>query len=343
MLGQIRHRQGHLLGRLDALGLTLRAEATLQTLTLDALKSSEIEGELLPPESVRSSLARRLGLDAAALPAADQRVEGVVTLLLDATQRYNEPLTAERLFGWQGALFPTGRSGLYAVEVGAWRTGRMQVVSGPMGRERVHFEAPPATAVVDQMQQFLTWFNAPDALDPVLKAAIAHLWFVTIHPFDDGNGRIARALADMQLARADRTQQRGYSMSAQIQAERSTYYALLEQTQHHPDLDITAWLRWFLECLGRAVETAGQTLARVLTKARFWEHHAGLLLNARQRLLLNRLLDGFEGKLTSSKWARIAKCSQDTAGRDIQTLLEKGVLCKAPGGGRSSSYELMPV
>lgn len=252
LLGAVRYQQGRLLGRLDALGLRLRDEATLRSLTLDVLKSSEIEVELLPAESVRSSLARRLGLDADGAPAADRRVEGIVAMLLDATQHHAQPLTAERLFAWHGALFPTGRSGLYAVEVGQWRTGGMQVVSGAMGRERVHFEAPPAEQLPAQMQQFLAWFNAPAGqLDAVLKAAVAHLWFVTIHPFDDGNGRIARALADQLLARADGSAQRGYSMSAQIQAERATYYALLERTQRG-SLDITLWLMWFLECLGRA-------------------------------------------------------------------------------------------
>ena len=341
LLGAVRYQQGRLLGRLDALGLHLRDEATLRSLTLDVLKSSEIEGELLPAESVRSSLAHRLGLDAGGAPAADRRVEGIVAMLLDATQHHAQPLTAERLFAWHGALFPTGRSGLYAVEVGRWRTGGMQVVSGAMGRERVHFEAPPAEQLPAQMQQFLAWFNDPPGpLDAVLKAAVAHLWFVTIHPFDDGNGRIARALADQLLARADGSAQRGYSMSAQIQAERATYYALLERTQRG-SLDITPWLTWFLECLGRAVQAAGQTLHGVLSRARFWEHHGQQPLNVRQRRLLARLLDGFEGKLTSSKWAKMAKCSQDTAGRDIQGLLALGILRLAPGGGRSTSYELV--
>ncbi len=340
LLGQVRHQQGHLLGRLDALGFEPRTEATWRTLTLDVLKSSEIEGELLPPESVRSSLARRLGLDAGGLASADRRVEGLVDLLLDATRSYDQPLTSERLFSWHGALFPAGRSGLHRVLVGAWRTGSMQVVSGAMGRERVHFEAPAAELVAAQMQKFLDWFNAPGPLDAVLKAGIAHLWFVTIHPFDDGNGRIARALADQQLARADASAQRGYSMSAQIQAERNTYYQLLEQTQQRDDLDITAWLRWFLECLGRAIAAAEQTLVTVLAKAQFWAAHAAQPFNERQRQLLNRLLDGFEGKLTSSKWAKLVKCSQDTAGRDIQGLVDQGVLAKAPGGGRSTSYGL---
>ena len=226
VLGAVRYQQGRLRGRLETLGLSQQTEATLHILTLDVLKSSEIEGEILPPESVRSSLARRLGLDAGGLTTPDRRVEGVVAMLLDATQDYAQPLTAERLFGWHGALFPTGRSGLYPVRVGAWRAGGMQVVSGAMGNERVHFEAPAAEKLPEQMRQFLAWFNAPGSLDAVLKAAVAHLWFLTIHPFDDGNGRIARALADMLLARADGTRQRGYSLSAQIQAERSTFLGL---------------------------------------------------------------------------------------------------------------------
>jgi len=342
LLGAVRHQQGHLLGRLDGLGLDLRAEATLQTLTLDVLKSSEIEGELLPTASVRSSLAQRLGLEQGGLPPADRRVEGVVAMMLDATQQAAALLTAERLFSWHHALFPTTYSGLYPVRVGAWRTGPMQVVSGPMGRERVHYEAPAADALDAQMQQFLAWFNAPSDLDPVLKAAVAHFWFVTIHPFDDGNGRIARAIADLQLARADGTAQRCYSMSAQIQAERQTYYDLLETSQRGT-LDLTPWLTWFLQCLGRALTRAEQTLAYVLAKAHFWERHRLTPLTERQRRLVLRLLDGFEGKLTTSKWARMAQCSQDTAGRDIADLIAKGILVKESAGGRSTGYRLAPT
>lgn len=339
LLGAVRHQQGRLLGRLDTLGVELRSEATLQTLTLEVLKSSEIEGELLPLASVRSSLAHRLGLEQGGLPPTDRRVEGVVAMLLDATQHADQPLTAERLFGWHRALFPTGYSGLYAVQVGTWRTGPMQVVSGPMGRERVHYEAPPAEELNALMNEFLTWFNASLNLDPVLKAAVAHFWFVTIHPFDDGNGRIARAIADMQLARADQTGQRCYSMSAQIQAERQAYYDLLESSQRGP-LDLTAWLSWFLACLGRALTAAEHTLAQVLAKAHFWRVHQQTALTDRQRRLLTRLLDGFEGKLTSSKWARMAKCSQDTAGRDLADLVAKGILLKEEAGGRSTNYRL---
>ncbi|MBO0360858.1 Fic family protein [Hymenobacter sp. BT186] len=341
-LGTVRHQQGHLLGRLEALGLELRAEATLESLALDVLKSSEIEGEVLPPESVRSSLAYRLGLNQAGLPPIDRRVEGVVAMMLDATQRAQAPLTAERLFGWHHALFPTGYSGMYAVRVGAWRTGPMQVVSGPLGREWVHFEAPAAEELDAEMHRFLEWFNAPADLDPVLKAAVAHFWFVTIHPFDDGNGRIARAIADLQLTRADGMAPRGYSMSAQIQAERQTYYDLLETSQRGT-LDITPWLTWFLQCLGRALTRAEHTLGQVMVKARFWERHRLTPLTERQRLLVQRLLNGFEGKLTTSKWARMAKCSQDTAGRDIADLISKGILLKESAGGRSTGYRLAPL
>ncbi|UOQ69705.1 Fic family protein [Hymenobacter volaticus] len=339
LLGSVRYQQGRLLGRLESLGLELRTEATLQTLTLEVLKSSEIEGELLPPASVRSSLATRLGLEQGGLPPTDRRVEGVVAMMLDATQQAQEPVTTERLFRWHHALFPTGHSGLYPLRVGAWRTGPMQIVSGPMGREWVHFEAPPADELDAHMQQFLAWFNASSDLDPVLKAAIVHFWFVTIHPFDDGNGRIARALADLQLTRADQTSQRCYSMSAQIQAERRAYYDLLETSQRGP-LDLTPWLTWFLECFGRSLTQAEQTLEQVLAKARFWERHQHTSLTERQRHLLTRLLDGFEGKLTTSKWARMAKCSQDTAGRDIADLVTKGLLVKEGAGGRSTSYRL---
>lgn len=342
-LAAVRHRQGRLIGKMEAIGFRLREEAVLDTLTLDVLKTSEIEGEVLDREQVRSSLARRLGMDIGALTPADRDVEGVVEMMLDATQRYEEVLTEERLFAWHAALFPTGRSGMHRIQVGAWRddrSGPMQVVSGPIGKERVHFEAPPAERVRGEMTAFLEWFNTPDKLDPVPKAAQAHLWFVTIHPFDDGNGRIARAIADMALARSEGSPSRFYSMSAQIRAERNDYYSALERTQKET-LDVTGWMEWFLGCLDRAFEGAEGTLAKVLTKARFWKAHAGESFNDRQRKVLNRLLDGFEGKLTSSKWARIAKCSQDTAGRDIKGLVERGVLSKEPAGGRSTCYSLV--
>jgi Fic family protein len=330
---------------MEALGFRLREEAVLDTLTQDVLKSSEIEGEVLDRDQVRSSIARRLGLDIGALTPADRGVEGVVEMMLDATQRYREPLTEERLFGWHAALFPTGRSGMLRIKTGDWRddrTGPMQVVSGPVGKERVHFEAPDAKRLPREMKAFLKWFNRPGDTDPVLKAALAHLWFVTIHPFNDGNGRIARTIADMELARSESSPKRFYSMSAQIRLERNDYYSILEQTQKGT-MDVTPWMRWFLGCLDRAFDGAEATLATVLRKARFWEAHAGDSLNERQRKIINRLLDGFEGKLTSSKWAKLARCSQDTATRDINDLVKRGFLVKDAGGGRSTSYSLLTI
>ncbi len=344
-LGAVRHLQGRLIARMEALGFPLRAEAALQGLTEEVLKSSEIEGEILDKGQVRSSIARRLGMDIGALISADRDVEGVVEMMLDATQSYNESLTNERLFGWHASLFPTGRSGLSKITVGAWRndrSGPMQVVSGPIGREKVHYEAPAAPLLGGEMNAFMNWFNALGSLDPVLKAAVAHLWFVTLHPFDDGNGRIARAIADLMLARSENTAQRFYSMSAQIQQERKDYYDILEKTQKG-DLDITPWLAWFLGCLGRAFESADTILASVLRKASFWNKYADNSFNDRQRFILNRLLDGFEGKLTSSKWAKLAKCSQDTAGRDIDDLLKRNILIKDAAGGRSTSYSLAEI
>lgn len=342
-LAQVRYKQGHLLGRMERLGFNLKAEATLQSLTEDVVKSSEIEGEILDRDQVRSSIARRLGLDIGALTPADRNVEGVVEMMLDATQKYDQPLTAERLFDWHAALFPTGRSGMLKIVVGGWRTersGAMQVVSGPAGYERVHFEAPTAKRVADEMSAFLGWFNSIQELDPVIKAAVAHLWFVTVHPFEDGNGRIARAIADLALARSEQSAERFYSMSAQTRKERSAYYAVLEKTQR-ATLDITDWLEWFLGCLDRAVDGAETILGDVLRKADFWERHAAAVLSERQRLVLNRLLDGFEGKLTSSKWAKITKVSQATAARDIEDLIERGLLQKDAAGGRSTSYSLV--
>ncbi len=344
-LAAVRHRQGRLIGRMQGLGFALRREAVLNTLTEEVIKSSEIEGEILDKDQVRSSIARRLGMDIGALTPAERNVEGVVEMMLDATQNYDKPLTDDRLFGWHAALFPTGRSGMTKIVVGAWRddkSGAMQVVSGPVGRERVHYEAPAAKKLPDEMVGFLNWFNAAPDIDPVLKAAIAHLWFVTIHPFDDGNGRMARAVADMALARSEASSQRFYSMSAQIRQERNGYYDILEATQKN-SLDITAWLQWFLGCLDRAFDGAERILADVLKKARFWESHAAAQFNDRQRDVLNRLLDGFEGKLTSSKWAVLEKCSQDTALRDIDDLVERGVLVKDAAGGRSTSYSLVEI
>jgi Fic family protein len=344
-LAAVRLCQGRLIGRMQALGFHQQEEAVLTTLTEDVLKSSEIEGEILDKDQVRSSIARRLGMDIGALPAADRNVEGVVEMMLDATQNFKSELTEERLFGWHASLFPTGRSGMSKIVVGAWRdekTGPMQVVSGPIGREKVHYEAPTAGRLAAEMKSFLEWFNAEDNIDPVIKAALAHLWFVTIHPFADGNGRIARAIADMSLARSEDSSQRFYSMSAQIRIERKAYYDMLEATQKG-DLDITPWIEWFLGCLDRAFDGAEQTLAAVFQKADFWKKHAAAKINERQRDILNRLLDGFEGKLTSSKWALIEKCSPDTALRDIQDLVEQGVLVKDEGGGRSTSYSLTTI
>jgi Fic family protein len=340
LLVELRHRQGRLIGRMEGLGFQLRTEAVLQTLTEEVLKSSEIEGEKLDRDQVRSSIARRLGIDIGGLTPADRDVEGVVEMTLDATQHYDRPLTAERLFDWHAALFPAGRSGMSRINVGAWRDdkkGPMQVVSGPIGKERVHYEAPSAIRLRSEMKKFLQWFERENSTDLVLIAGVAHLWFVTIHPFDDGNGRIARAIADMVLARSERSPQRFYSMSAQIRQERREYYDILEATQKG-DLDITRWLEWFLACLGRAFDRAETILAAVLSKARFWDRFAATKFNERQRGMINRMLNGFEGQLTSSKWAKIEKCSQDTALRDIEDLINKGVLTKDSAGGRSTSY-----
>ncbi len=344
LVASVRHKQGRLLGHMHALGFALRADATLRTLTEEIVKSSEIEGEVLSDAQVRSSLARRLGMDVAGLVPADRHVEGIVEMMLDATQKFGEPLGAERLAAWHAALFPTGRSGMSKIAVGEWRSdasGPMQVVSGPVGRTRVHYEAPGAERIAKEMAAFLRWFEDTSVPhDPIVKAALAHLWFVTIHPFDDGNGRIARAITDLSLARSEGSAQRFYSMSSQIRAERDAYYATLEATQKGT-LDVTEWLRWFSGCLDRAFDRAETTLATVLEKARFWEAHSGDRLNERQRKILNRLLDGFEGKLTSSKWAKLAKCSQDTALRDIDDLVGRGTLSKDAAGGRSTSYSLV--
>lgn len=341
LLAEVRHRQGKLLGQMAQLGFPLQAEATLQTLTTEILQSGEIEGELLNREQVRSSVARRLGMETGGLLPADRHIEGVVEMMVDATGSYQEPLTHERLFNWHAAMFPTGRSGMHKITVGAWRDNPlhdpMQVVSGAAGREQVHFQAPDAALLPDEMKTFLHWFNHTTTSDPVLKAGIAHLWFVTIHPFDDGNGRIARAISEMQLCRADETAQRFYSMSAQIRTERNEYYRQLEQTQKGT-LDITDWLEWFLQCLNRAVANAESLLVHVLQKAAFWKKHETTIFNNRQIIMLNKLLDGFEGKLTSSKWASLTKSSQDTALRDINDLLFKKVLIKEVGGGRSTGY-----
>jgi Fic family protein len=347
-LAEVRHQQGRLVGHMEALGFPLQQEAVLQTLTEDVVKSSEIEGEKLDVSQVRSSIARRLGMDVGGVGPVDRHVEGVVEMMLDATRRYDQPLTPERLFAWHASLFLTGRSGMARIRVGCWRdagTEPMQVVSGPVGRERVHFEAPAARKLEREMKAFLDWFNKDDRkakTDAVLKAGLAHLWFVTIHPFDDGNGRIGRAIADLALARSEHSPQRFYSMSAQIRQERAAYYDILEQTQTGA-MDVTPWMEWFLACLGRAIDGAHATLAAVLSKARFWQALGAVPINERQRLMLNRVLDGFEGKLTTSKWATIAKCSPDTALRDILDLVERGILVRNPEGGRSTSYAIAKV
>ena len=341
-MAQVSRAQGLLLGRLADVGMALRNQASLTALTEDVVKTSEIEGEQLNVESVRSSIARRLGVDIGALAPVDRHVEGVVEMVLDATANCQAPVSRERLFGWHAALFPTGYSGRSRIKVGGWRddaTGPMQVVSGPIGRQRVHFEAPPADRLEAETGRFLGWLNAESNEPPLLKAGLGHLWFVTLHPFDDGNGRIARAIGDLLLARADGSPQRFYSLSAQIQRERKAYYDILERVQKH-SMDATEWLAWFLDALLRAVDQAQHTLDVVLAKVRFWQRWATMPLNERQVKLLNKLLDGFEGKLTSSKWAAIAKCSPDTALRDINDLLARGVLGKSDAGGRSTSYEL---
>jgi len=330
---------------MEALGFNLQQEAVLQTLTADVLKSSEIEGEKLNAEQVRSSIARRLGMDIGALKPADHNVEGVVELMLDATRHYNQPLNSERLFDWHAALFPTGRSGMRKITTGTWRDDRegpMEVVSGPLARERVHYEAPKSERLDAEMNSFLNWFEGQDTTDAVLQAGLAHLWFVTIHPFDDGNGRIARAIADMALARSEHSPQRFYSMSAQIKKEHKDYYDMLESTQKST-LDVTPWMEWFLGCLGRAIDGAQEMLGTVLDKARFWDRIKDTQINDRQKRVINRLLDGFEGKLTSSKYASLAKCSQDTAHRDILALVAQGVLVQNAEGGRSTSYSLRPI
>jgi Fic family protein len=338
ILGSVRHRQGKILGQMQALGFQIQEETMLKALTMDVMKSSEIEGELLNPEQVRSSIARRLGIEIAGAIPSERNVEGIVEMMLDATQHYTIPLTEERLFDWHAALFPIGRSGMHKIKTAAWRDDVMQVTSGPMGKERVHFEAPAASKVPREMSLFLEWIEKEQNLDLVLKAGLAHLWFVTIHPFDDGNGRIARALTDMLLAQADKSPQRFYSMSAQIQAERNEYYNILENTQKG-DLDITPWLIWFLDCLIRSMDQTDETIAKTMVRAQFWETHKETLLNARQQKILQLLLDNFYGNLNVSKYAKIVKTSTDTALRDLQDLVKKDII-EQLGSGRSTSYRL---
>ena len=342
-VADIRQQQGFLLGQMATLGFDVRASASLETLTSDVIKSSAIEGEILNYEQVRSSIARKLGIDLGGIAPVSRHVEGIVEMMIDATQNYDLLLTEDRLFRWHNALFPTKYSGLREISVGTWRSldaGPMQVVSGPFGREKVHFEAPSADRLDQEMKSFLNWFNDPNSIEPILKAGVAHLWFITIHPFEDGNGRIARAIADLALARADGSKERFYSMSAQIDKERKEYYTTLESTQKN-SIEITHWLQWFVSCLGRAIENANHVLDTTLHKARIWDFVRNYSINERQRTVINRLLDDFTGKLTSSKYAKLAKCSQDTALRDIHQLLNYGVLVQAPSGGRSTSYQLL--
>jgi len=339
VFGEVRNIQGRIIGQMNTLGFAIKEEATLTTLTLDVIKSSEIEGEKLDYEQVRSSIAKRLGINTAGLITANRNVEGIVDMMLDATQNYQSSLTEERLYGWHSALFPTGYSGIHKIETGRYRNGEMQIVSGAMGKEKIHFEAVPAEKLQKEMDKFLNWFNTNLKMDPVLKAAIAHFWFIIIHPFDDGNGRIARAITDLMLSRADGIRERYYSMSSQILLERKQYYEVLQKVQHSNG-DITDWLIWFFHCLKNALVSSETALQNVLRKTFFWKAHENTMLNARQRLVLNKLLDGFEGKLKFSKWAKIAKCSPDTALRDIKDLIEKGILKQENQGGRSTNYEL---
>lgn len=338
-LGEVRHLQGKILGQMGALGFSIQEETNLTTLTLDVIKSSEIEGEILNVEQVRSSIARRLGIEYAGIITSERNIEGVVEMMLDATQNYSKFLSEERLCGWQASLFPTGYSGMHKIATGSYRIGEMQVVSGSMGREKVHYLAPSPDSVKENMDKFLTWFNGDSKLDGVIKAAIAHFWFIIIHPFDDGNGRIARALSDMLLARTENSTQRFYSLSSQILVEKRVYYEVLQKVQHSNG-DITEWLLWFLNCLDRTLKSTEHTLNRTLYKANFWNKNNETVLNSRQRVMLNKLLDGFDGKLKTSKWAKITKCSTDTALRDIKDLIEKGILKQEESGGRSTNYEL---
>jgi Fic family protein len=341
-LGEVRNLQGRLMGKMESLGFDLQNEAVLNTLTLDVTKSSEIEGEPLDIAQVRSSIARRLGFDLAGAVSSERHIDGIVDMMLDATQRHDQPLSKDRLLGWHASLFPSGWSNRYKITVADWRkdtSGPMQVVSGPMGKEKVHFQAPHSDRIEPEMTKFLNWFEQEHDIDLVLKAAIAHVWFVTIHPFDDGNGRIARAITDMTLARSDKSVRRFYSMSAQIKVERKQYYEQLERTQKGHS-DITGWLMWFFQCLIHAMDSTEVTLSKVLQKGAFWKIHSTKVLNERQQKVIHKMLDGFDGKLTSSKWAKINKCSQDTALRDIQDLIKKNILHKDTSGGRSTHYEL---
>jgi len=342
LLSYVRNQQGKLIGKMGTLGFELRNEANLEILTVEIIKSTEIEGEILDREQVRSSIAKRLGLEISGLVYSERNVDGIVDLMVDATKNFDKELNKERLFSWHAALFPTGQSGMNKIITGNWRDGSrgpMQVVSGALGKEKVHYQAPPAAQIENEMRIFLDWFNLEQNTDLVLKAAIAHLWFVTIHPFEDGNGRISRALSDMLLARSDEQSYRFYSMSTQIRKERNSYYDIMEKTQKS-GLDITNWIEWFLNCLLRAIENSGKLLEKIIYKHSFWIKHSRVNINDRQRKILNLLIDDFEGVLNTTKWAKIGKCSQDTALRDIQDLIEKGILEKSLQGGRSTNYEM---
>ncbi len=340
VFGEVRLMQGKIIGQMNAMGFLAKEETTLNVLALDVVKSSEIEGETLDYAQVRSSIARRLGINVAGIVPSSRHIEGVVEMMLDATQRYSLPLTEKRLFGWHAALFPTGYSGLYEIEVGEYRTGEMQIVSGAMGKEKVLYEAVNPQRVKVEMDAFLDWFNNNNELDLVLKAAIAHFWFIIIHPFDDGNGRIGRAIIDMLLSRAEGSAERFYSMSSQILIERKGYYQILQKVQHSSG-DITEWLEWFLICIKNAMIASAFTTQKILRKAEFWKLHEHTPINERQRLILNKLFDDFEGKLQTSKWAKITKTSTDTALRDIKDLVGKGILQQTKEGGRNSNYELI--
>jgi len=340
LLGTVRLLQGKVLGTMQALGFSQKIETSLNTLTLDIIKSSEIEGEKLNYAQVRSSIARRLGLEKFSNARSSRNVEGIVDMTMDAVQNANLPLSEKRLFGWHAALFPTGWSGLYKIAVGKYRTEEMQVVSGAIGNEKVHYEAPKPKFVKKEMDVFFEWFNSKNKIDAILKAAIAHFWFIIIHPFDDGNGRIARAITDLMLTRSDASPQRFYSMSAQILKERKKYYSVLQECQHK-EKDITQWLKWFLQCLRNALLETEKITNLVLQKAEFWDKHKNTEFNGRQRIMLNKLLEGsFKGKLSTVKWAKMAKCSHDTALRDIKALMEKGIFAQENAGGKNVSYEL---
>jgi len=345
LLSYVRNKQGKLIGKMGALGFELQNEANLEILTQEILKSTEIEGEFLDRGQVRSSIARRLGLEIEGSVYSERNVDGIVDLMIDATKNFDKELKSERLFMWHASLFPTGQSGMNKIITGNWRddsTGPLQVVSGALGKEKVHYQAPPANTIENEMRIFFDWFNREENIDSVLKSAIAHLWFITIHPFEDGNGRISRALSDLLLARSDEQSYRFYSMSTQIRKERNSYYDILEKTQKS-SLDITNWLEWFLNCLLRSIENSVKILEKVIFKHTFWLKHTQISFNDRQRKILTLLMDDFEGVLNTTKWAKIAKCSQDTALRDIQDLMDKNILAKSPQGGRSTNYELKVV